>query len=205
MELNPASIPTREELEQRLRALEEQARFTHDILELAATLGDFQTSINKLHTPDMLLEETASRIATLTNFTGMAFWLVDEPTSDFALVYCNPPEYRGMVEHETKIAIEHGFFAVALRENRPIVIYSQEGHMRLVYHVLATSSRTRGMFLGFVPRGEPNVPSLVLSLTTIILKSCANALESFELYSMLRLGERLNPAGPAEELDDDPA
>lgn len=185
------AVPSREELERRLRALEEQARLTHDILDLAATLGDFQTSINKLHTPDMLLAETASRIATLTHFAGMAFWLVDEHTSDFTLSQCTPPEYQPMVERETQAAIEHGFFAVALRENRPIVIYSQEGHMRLVYHVLATSSRTRGMFLGFMPRSDPNVPGLILSLTTIILKNCANALESFELYSLLRQGARL--------------
>lgn len=186
-----APAPSREELEKRLRALEEQARFTHDILDLAATLGDFQTSINKLHTPDMLLAETSRRIDSLTRFAGTAFWLVDEHTSDFALARCTPPEYQSMVERETQAAIEKGFFAVALRENRPIVIYSQEGEMRLVYHVLATSSRTRGMFLGFMPRGEANVPSLILSLVTIILKSCANALESFELYSLLRQGARL--------------
>ncbi len=183
--------PSREELEARLRALEEQAHFTHDILDMAATLGDFQTSINKLHSPDKLFEETSARIASLAPFAGMAFWRVDEPSSDFTLSRCIPEEYRSMVERESQRAIENGFFAVALRENRPIVIYSQDGNTRLVFHVLATSSRTRGMFMGFMPKSDPNVPSLVLSLITIILKSCANAIESFELYTLLREGKTL--------------
>lgn len=198
------SPPSREELESRLKSLEEQARLTHDILDMAATLGDFQTSINKLHTPDMLLEETARRIRSLSPFAGMAFWLVDETSSDFVLRSCQPPEFGALVERETARAIENGYFAVAVRENRPIVVYSHDGRHRLIYHVLATTSRTRGMCLCLMPREEPNVPGLVLSLVTIILKSCANAIESFELYSLLRDGGSIPPASPALPHPGDP-
>lgn len=188
-------LASQEQMEARLRALEEQAHFTNDILDMATSLGDFQTSINKLHSPDKLFEETRERIASLTSFTGMCFWLVDEQTSDFTIARCMPEDYRNMVERETQRAIENGFFAVALRENRPISIYSQDGETRLIFHVLATSSRTRGMFVGFTPRSQSNVPSIVLSLITIILKSCANAIESYELYSLLRQGNCLPKEG----------
>ena len=39
-------------LEQRLQHLEELNRFTPDALEMAASLGDFQSSINKLRSAD---------------------------------------------------------------------------------------------------------------------------------------------------------
>ena len=49
-------------LEQHLQHLEEVNRFTLDALEMAASLGDFQSSINKLRSAEVILEETATRI-----------------------------------------------------------------------------------------------------------------------------------------------
>ncbi|UCG79860.1 MAG: hypothetical protein JSV60_07715, partial [Desulfobacterales bacterium] len=52
-------------LEGRIQYLEEINRFTLDALEMAASLGDFQTSINKLQEPSVILQETRSRIQRL--------------------------------------------------------------------------------------------------------------------------------------------
>jgi hypothetical protein len=70
-------------LEQRLRYMEEINRFTPDALEMAASLGDFQSSINKLRSATVILDETASRIQSLISFEGVSFLLVDEKTHDF--------------------------------------------------------------------------------------------------------------------------
>ncbi|MGX7948148.1 histidine kinase [Oleidesulfovibrio alaskensis] len=181
-------------LKARLRSLEEQARFTLDVLEMASTLGDFQTSINKLHEPSSLLREAMERVEELVRFSATAFYLVDESSSDFSLALCAPDTYGAMVDDELEHLIETGVFALALRENRPITVYSRDNNHRLVLHALATSSRTRGMFVGIMPRSERNLSGILLSLLSITLKHCANAIESFELYRLFRENEALQRA-----------
>ncbi len=176
----------RVDLETRIQHLEEQARVTLDILEMAATLGDFQTSINKLHEPSEILRETTERVRQFIPFLGMAFYLVEEDTSDFVLSLCDPPRYWQLISEEISRLIDAGIFSMALRENRPITVYSQDKKYRLILHALATSSRTRGMFVGVRGRDERNVSAIMLSLMTIVLKHCANAIESFELYRLFR-------------------
>ena len=79
---------TRGDLESRLEYLEEVNRFTIDALEMAASLGDFQSSIQRLDEPHAILKEMGSRIKRLIPFEAIAFYLVDEATSDFYLARC---------------------------------------------------------------------------------------------------------------------
>ena len=46
------------DLDARIDYLEEIHRFTVDALEMAASLGDFQSSINRLREPSAMLRET---------------------------------------------------------------------------------------------------------------------------------------------------
>ncbi len=181
---------SRKELEDRIRTLEEQARLTLDILEMASSLGDFQPSINKLHEPDQILAETCKRISRFVSFHATAFYLVDEPTNDFILRMCEPTVHEEVVRREVAHLIDTGIFAMAIRENRPITVYSQDGNHRLVLHVLATSSRVRGMFVGLTTRAERSISSILLALLSIVLKNCANAIESFELYKFFYQNHR---------------
>jgi hypothetical protein len=185
----PISL-SREDLEARIRTLEEQTRFTFDILEMASSLGDFQTSINRLDRPEEILEETLARIESLIPFLGEAFYLVDEANSDFRQVLCKPKEHKDVIAEEIAYLIENGVFSLALRENRPITVYSRDKRYRLAMHALATNSRTRGMFVGLMSRTERNISGILLSLLSIILKNCANAIESFELYRLYRENDR---------------
>jgi diguanylate cyclase len=68
-------------LEQRIRYLEEVNRFTLDALEMAASLGDFQSSINNLRKTSVILDETKSRIQSLIRLQAVAFFLVSEENS----------------------------------------------------------------------------------------------------------------------------
>jgi PAS domain S-box-containing protein len=183
-------INQREELETRLKNLERQARFTYDVLEMASTLGDFQTNINQLQEPGDILRETSARIQGFIPFLTTAYYLVDENNQDFVLSLCLPEEQQPFIEKEVNHLIENGIFSLALRENRPIHVHSQSGKQRLVLHSLATSSRTRGMFVGLLGRTERTISGLVISLLSIILKNCANAIESFELYRLFRQNEQ---------------
>ena len=69
---------SQEEAEVHLNYLEEVNRFTIDALEMAASLGDFHSSLDKLQDPDAILGETAPRVKRLIPFQAVSFYLVDE-------------------------------------------------------------------------------------------------------------------------------
>ncbi len=173
-------------LEERLQYLEEVNRFTLDTLEMAASLGDFQTSINKLQEPSLIIDETRSRIQRLIHFQALAFFLVDEADNDFFLASCKPKHYSLYLKNEVEFLIHNQTFAWALREKRPVIISTRDYKKQIVLHVMTTSSRARGMFAGLLRRGKTNIPDTALSLLSIVLLNSSNALESFELYKMIR-------------------
>lgn len=177
-----------EYLEDRVSRLEDQARFTLDALELAASLGDCQVSISSLHEPTLLLREAASRVAMITPFSASAVYLVDEGTSDFYLAYSDQQEWNEKIEAATNSFIDSGMFSFALREGRPVVVHAVELQRRVLLHVLETSSRVRGMFVGVFPEGAKNLTAVEMALLSIVCKNCASAIEVFELYKCFRSG-----------------
>jgi two-component system, cell cycle sensor histidine kinase and response regulator CckA len=177
---------TRDALESRLEYLEEVNRFTIDALEMAASLGDFQSSLQNLDEPHAILEEMGSRIKRLIPFDVIAFYLVDEVTSDFYLGSAQPPDQQDEIKQEVEFLIDNGTFAWALRENRAVLISTRDFQRKLVLHAMTTVARTRGMFVGMLPVEESNIPGVSIALLSIILLNSANALESFELYRMIQ-------------------
>lgn len=173
-------------LEQRLQHLEELNRFTPDALEMAASLGDFQSSINKLRSAEVILAETALRIESLIPFEGVSFLLVDETTHDFRSAFTKPSEYGAILRHEVDALIDKGVFSWILRERRPVMLSSEDSSKKLILHVMATTSRIRGMFVGCLDKGSNDLSDIHRSLLSIILLNSSNALESFELYKTIR-------------------
>ena len=173
-------------LEERIQYLEEINRFVLDALEMAASLGDFQTSINKLQEPSVILNETRIRIERLIQFQVIAFFLVDETDNDFSLFSCEPDKYSSYMKNEVDFLIDNGTFAWILREKRSVIVSSKNHKRQIVLHVMATSSRVRGIFIGLLEKGKTNISDMSLSLLSIILLNSSNALESFELYKMIR-------------------
>jgi PAS domain S-box-containing protein len=173
-------------LEQRLQHLEEINRFTPDALEMAASLGDFQSSINKLRSTKVILEETAARIQSLIPFEGVTFLLVNEATHDFQPVFSKPEHYDAHLQKEVAFLIDGGIFSWILRERKPVMVNSEDGSRKLVLQVMATSSRIRGMFVGCLEAQVNNISDIFRSLLSIILLNSSNALESFELYKTIR-------------------
>jgi len=174
------------QLESRIDYLEEQKRFTLDLLEAASSLGDFQTSLGRLHDPVVILQETASRIQRLLPMRVQSFYLVDERDSDFKPAFCAPEEEQGFVAENVAHFIDKGIFSWALREKRPVFISGKDGHSRIMLHALATNSRMRGMYLGVLSDTPGEVYDYSLALLSILLSNSANALESFELYKWIQ-------------------
>ena len=172
--------------EERIKHLEGVERFVIDSLEIAASLGDFQTSINKLHDVSTILEETGIKVQGLIPFITVAFFLVDEESSDFTLRHIDSESYRSFIQSEVDNSIDDGIFAWALREKRPVVVPTKDHQKSLVLHSMATATRIRGMFIGLLNSDVRSILNVSLSLVSFILYSSANAIESFELYRKIR-------------------
>lgn len=173
-------------LREHVRHLEDQARLTLDILDMTTELADFQALTNRKATPEQILNETHARLDDFIPFSTSCFMLVIEGSSDFRQALCLPESQQSFIDEEVRHLTESGLFALAVRENRPITVYSRNGTHRLVLCVLATTARVRGMFIGVHPRDARNVSAVLLSLLRLVLRQCANAIEVYELDAMRR-------------------
>ena len=93
-------------LRARVEYLEEANRFILNALDIALALGDFQTSINKFDTPDVILCDTCKRVKSLIPFDIVSFFLVDEQSSDFVPVFSDPPERTADLQKELDSLID---------------------------------------------------------------------------------------------------
>ena len=173
-------------MEEHMRCPSEINRVTWDVLEMAASLGDFQTSVRHVHDTAAILKETRACVDKLIPFEASTFFLVDETNSEFLLADCEPEAYRQFLQDEMDFLINNGMFAWAIREKRPVIVSSRDYQKRLLLHVMTTSSRTRGMFVGMLAQGERDIPHICLSLLSIVMLNSANALESYELYRTIK-------------------
>ncbi len=173
-------------LEKRVQYLEDVNRFTLDALEMAASLGDFQPSISKMQDFSIILDETMSRIRSLMRLEAMAFYLVDENNNEFVISKIEPRHCESYIEKEVGFFIDEGIFAWALREKRPVIVSTKQHKRQFIFHVMTTSSRVRGMFVGLLEEGDSNIPDMSLSILSIILLNSSNALENYKLYNMIR-------------------
>ncbi len=196
---NTAERPTGNELLNaqnllaRVKRLEEINRFTLDALDMMIGQEDAHPSINKLDSPLPIVADTLRRVDLLIPFRAKAVCFVNEGDADFSLQLVDPESWRECMQHEMEAMIKNGVFAWALREKRPVMVPSLTEGMRFLLHVVATSSRIRGMFLGFLSPEVDEIPDVNWSLFSILLQRSANALESFALYRLLKEYEiRLN-------------
>ncbi|MCG8616871.1 MAG: ATP-binding protein, partial [Desulfobacterales bacterium] len=93
---------------------------------------------------------------------------------------------RELVASELAAFIEDGTFSRAVLEKKPVTAASHDFTCHFLFHVLATVSRTRGMCVAILEGSPRDLPEAVLELFSILMTHCANALETYDLYSRVR-------------------
>lgn len=179
-------------LQQRIKILEERnaALWTEknigmETLEAATLLSTFDTSLNKLDDPGLLLEEILGRVQHLIAFKACAIYLVDEDSS-FYPALCSPAEFLPQIEQMVVHRIEDRTFSWAIKRKKPVVSHFPNSGMTMILHVMTTISRTRGMFVGILNEDWEGIADYALASLSLTLHASATALESYELYSNLR-------------------
>ncbi len=178
-------------LEERLVHLEEINRATTDALEMAASMGDFQQRVDTLGSFSSILQETQARVKRLFSFRTLAFFLFDEGSGELVIAHLDSEDSRKFLEDEMDQLVEHGTLAWALNRNKPVFVNaSARGKGELLLHALGTSSRIRGMLLGVLAEDKRDVVDSSLQLLSIVMLNSSNALESLELYRLMREANR---------------
>ncbi len=174
------------ELEERIRHLEEINRWTLDALDMAVSFGDLHNSISPLdQAPAAIFSATRAHLERLISFRLLALFMVDETSSDFVLVDCEPDAESFMIKKEVDFQIAEGVFSWALYQNRAVTVPAKYFDKTVVFHTLVTRSQVVGMVVGILADDELAVNNLLSNLLTIILFNTARALENAILYKKI--------------------
>ncbi|TVM15951.1 hypothetical protein DPQ33_13355 [Oceanidesulfovibrio indonesiensis] len=174
------------QLEEQNARLSEEKSIALDALEMATTLGTFETRLDEHGGVQTLVRETATRASSLFRLEAVGVYLANEDDASFDLAYCDPEDYGDWFEPELEALIEDGTFAWALYRNKHVIVSTRNEQGRLLLHAIATASHGRGMFVGLLKQPEREIYDISYSLLTNILLSAAHALENVYLFMALK-------------------
>jgi signal transduction histidine kinase/CheY-like chemotaxis protein len=185
--MNPARTTTDRfaYLEERVSYLEEANRNYVAILDMLASCSDFQADLSRDKSTEGIFGATLTQLARLFPFQGMGL-LENKEDNSFALTVSEPPSCCDELSVSIDRAIMDGTFAWALNRSQSVTVSAGDGENTVLYHVIATQARIRGMFIGLLPGKPEHVDLPPLNVLTNILLTTAYALESCTLYSMLQ-------------------
>lgn len=170
-------------LQSRINFLEESNRNYVAILDLLAGNGEFQATLGQAKCNTEIFKATAIQIQKILPFPELTFMeSMDDGTFEQKLWF--PDTCKNHIQSEIDIKIDDGTFAWALNRNQALLSPIQENRT-LVLHVLETRSRIRGMFVALLPEQVGTIDLAKLNALSIILSTCAYAVESKHLYGMI--------------------
>ena len=176
--------------EERINHLEEVNRWVLDALDFVASMGDMQSTGRPDQDPSAVLTITRTSLNRILNFRASAFMMVSDEDRDFVLSDCQPEDLREAMQREIDSQIANGTFAWSVNQTRAVAVPSESLGKTVVLHAVATRARVQGMFVGILDEEHGTIADLPLNLLSILLFSCANALENTALYQRLNTYNR---------------
>ena len=167
-------------LENQVSVLEREKVAALEALSLAASLGNFSSEYAKLTDESTIMEETCRRAKLMVAFRNSAVYLIDENTQDIGRTFHSAQKYAVETDAEVDSLISDHSFVYAMQVEKPCFYRVAKGNGRLLLHVLTTSTRVRGMFVGWLEDNTGEVLDTALGLLPVIMMASAHALESCE-------------------------
>ncbi len=174
---------SQEFLQERVRFLEESNQRFMLILEMLASSSEFQGDLSRAKDGEGIFKATASQLRRLFSFQSIGF-LDCQPDGSFELVVADPAGVHDTFQTLVEVLMMDGTFAWALNRNQAVLAPTGTGET-LLLQVVSTQSRVRGMFAGVLPGDSAALDAPSLNALSIVLYTCAYALESTTLYGML--------------------
>jgi signal transduction histidine kinase/CheY-like chemotaxis protein/HPt (histidine-containing phosphotransfer) domain-containing protein len=170
-------------LEERVNYLEEANRRFASILEMLASNSEFQSDISRAKDSIGIFKATVGQLRRLFSFNSFGFF-GSQPDGSFELVVAEPGGVHDSLQALVEKRMMDGTFAWALNRNQAVLVPT-ETEETLLLQVVATQARVRGMFAGVLPGSSTALDAASLNALSIVLYTCAYALESTTLYGML--------------------
>jgi len=170
-------------LQERVAYLEESNNRFMSILEMLASSSEFQGDLSSAKDASGIFTATVNQLRRLFSFNSLGF-LESKEDGSFELVVADPPEEREVLQAAVEIRMMDGTFAWALNRNQAVLV-TMEPSDTLLLQVVATQSCVRGMFVATMPGAMAAMDAASLNALSIVLYTCAYALESTILYGML--------------------
>lgn len=171
-------------LKERVSYLEESNQRFVSILEMLASSSEYQGDLSRAKTVTDVFKATVGQLRRLFPFNSMGFY-DSQSDGGFELLVADPAGSHGSLDALVETRIMDGTFAWALNRNQAVMVMAEPGET-LLLQVVATQSRVRGMFVATLPGSPVTLDAASLNALSIVLYSCAYALEGIILYGMLR-------------------
>lgn len=170
-------------LQERVCYLEESNQRFMSILEMLASSSEFQSDLSRSKDGEGIFKATAGQLRRLFSFQAIGF-LDSQPDGSFELLVVDPAGVHDHLQELVQARMMDGTFAWALNRNQAVLVPTEMGET-LVLQVVATQSCVRGMFVGTLSGCSAALDAASLNALSIVLYTCAYALESTILYGML--------------------
>ena len=161
---------------------------SRDLTALFTALEQFRRELQVQEAVPDILRVTANYAAGLNLCHTLGFYLVQPADFSFELALCAPAEatetFRQLVEKEIRI----GRFAWALRQSAPVFFVQKEATPQVygLFHSLALTNRTVGMFCGLLEGDQSPGHDIASSLLSVLLGNCADALAGLQKTAALK-------------------
>jgi len=172
-------------LEERVSYLEEANCNYVALLDMLTSCSDFQADLNRDKSVEGIYRATLAQLGRLFPFQGMGI-LENKDDNSFALAVCEPSSCWNSLSIDIDAAIMDGTFAWALNRNQAISVPSANGNHTLLFHVIATQTSIRGMFISRLAGKNRSIDAPTLNTLSSILLTSAYSLENCNLYTILR-------------------
>jgi signal transduction histidine kinase/CheY-like chemotaxis protein len=158
------------------------------LLDSLDALATFQNSLNFAQGEGnrrTIFKASREAIRRLIDLPVVAFLTVDSDGLNFSMGDCDPENERPFIEAELEQLIHEGSFSWVLNQNHVSMFPARTAGRTLLLHVLASQSRTMGMFVGVIDGQRSSIPVTHQKLLSVVLLQCAGALRIDDLYSAL--------------------
>ncbi|PVZ65462.1 putative bifunctional diguanylate cyclase/phosphodiesterase [Pelagibaculum spongiae] len=180
--------PAQQDLQDKLGHLEASERWHQHAWDLLSRVGHGFQRISHDAKPEDLFLTACGFLYELADFSGLAFFGLEEGQADFQLTYCEPASRQVIFERCGDMLIESGDFAWALKMDEPFIAKELQGR-RLLLHAIRSGKNTHGLLIALLPPGQAFGKNS-RRLLTLIMQSCSHALEINQRYQLIKQQNR---------------
>lgn len=172
------------QLEFRMSEMTRERERARRVLDDAVDALSITSSLRESDEMPLLLEQAGSRIKSLVQVKGLAFFLISEDGLDFYCAWEDPVGISSDLSVERDLLVDDGTIAWTLGRNRPVMVTSSLD-APLFLHSLRSQDEPIGVMMALLGEPPDGMMDISLAFITVILSSTAGMIKNARLYSVI--------------------